>query len=209
MAGLRVAVLRGPGFDAPVEWDGIAAVEDAAGILMAAGAEVEQVEPELPDARAVFSRIWGAALARLVAGVPETRRQMLDPGLLAVAAGMEGVTASDMLEAEAQRLIVAHAMARLHQRFDLVLCPTVPNGPLPVDEKLVDPLQELWTRWAPWTLLFNLSRQPAITVPVGFGGTGMPRSVQLAAALYRDDLVLRAARVVEAARPGATPELVA
>jgi aspartyl-tRNA(Asn)/glutamyl-tRNA(Gln) amidotransferase subunit A len=208
VAGLRVAVLRGPGFEAPVDWEGIAAVEEAAGVLIAAGAEVEQVEPELPDTRAVFSRIWGAALARLVAGVPETRRQMLDPGLLTVAAAMAGATAADMLEAEAQRLLVAHAMARLHQKFDLVLCPTVPNGPLPADEKVVDPLGDLWGRWAPWTLLFNLSRQPAITVPIGFGGGGLPRSVQLAAALYRDDLVLRAARTIELARPGATPELV-
>ena len=207
VAGLRIAVLRAPGFEAPVEWDSIAAVEDAAGVLIAAGAEVEQVDAELPDTRAIFSRIWGAALGGLVGKVPEMRRHMLDPGLLPVAASAAGATAADMLEAEALRIAVAHAMARLHQKFDLVLCPTVPNGPMPADEKLMDPVEALWTRWAPWTFLFNLSRQPAITVTIGFSGNGMPRSVQFAAAMYRDDLALRAARAIEAARPGSVPDL--
>jgi aspartyl-tRNA(Asn)/glutamyl-tRNA(Gln) amidotransferase subunit A len=62
-------------------------------------------------------------------------------------------------------------------------------------------VQSLWTNWAPWTFAFNLTRQPAITVPMGFGPTGLPRSVQLAAALYRDDLVLRAARTLEHLQP--------
>ena len=209
VGGLRIAVLRAPGFEAPVDWDGIAAVEDAAGLLIEAGAEVEQVEAALPDTRLVFGRIWSAALGRLVAGVPESRRHMLDAGLLVVAAEAAGATASDVLEAEAQRITAAHAMARLHQKFDLVLCPTVPNGPMPAEERLDDPATALWQSWAPWTYLFNLSRQPAITVPVGFTAAGLPRSVQLAAALYRDDLVLRAGRVIETARPGAVPDLAA
>ncbi len=207
VSGLRIAVLRAPGFEAPVEWDSIAAVEDAAGVLIAAGGEVEQVDLELPDTRAIFSRIWGAALGGLVEKVPEMRRHMLDQGLLTVASGTASATAVDMLEAEALRIAAAHAMARLHQKFDVVLCPTVPNGPMPTDEKLADPAEALWTRWAPWTFLFNLSRQPAITVPIGFSGNGMPRSVQFAAAMYRDDLVLRAARTIEAARPGSVPDL--
>jgi aspartyl-tRNA(Asn)/glutamyl-tRNA(Gln) amidotransferase subunit A len=207
VAGLRIAVLRAPGFEAPVDWEGIAGVEDAAGILMEAGAEVEQVEVDLPDTSLVFSRIWAVALGRLVARTPEARCHMLDAGLLTVAAAVGDAMAADMMEAEALRIAVAHTMARLHQKFDLVLCPTVPNGPMPADEKLVDPMGDLWRRWAPWTFLFNLSRQPAITVPIGFGKDGMPRAVQLAAALYRDDLALRAARAIERARPGSIPEL--
>ena len=207
VAGLRIAVLRSPGFEAAVDWDSMSALEDAAGVLVDAGAEVEEARAALPDTSAVFGRIWGAALAKLVAAQPETRRHMLDPGLLEVAASVAGVSAADMLDAEAARVAAAHAMARLHQSFDLVLCPVVPNGPMPADETLVDPVGALWGRWAPWTFLFNLTRQPAITVPVGFTAAGMPRAVQLAAALYRDDLVLQAARVMEQARPPSIPEL--
>ena len=207
VAEMRVAVLRRPGFDAPVDWEGIAAVEQAAQLLTEAGAEVEEVDPELPDTRAIFSRFWGAALARLVSTFPESRRHMLDPGLLQVAAASENIPATAMIEMEALRIEAAHAMARLHQRYDLVLCPTVPGLAPLADAPVGDPLEALWTGWASWTFAFNLTRQPSIAVPMGYAVNGLPRSVQIAAALYRDDLVLRAARTLEVAEPFSTPDL--
>jgi aspartyl-tRNA(Asn)/glutamyl-tRNA(Gln) amidotransferase subunit A len=197
--GLRVAVLTEPGFDAPVDEDGVAAVEEAARLLADAGASVEQTSVALPDSRHIFGRLWGVALAKLVGTVPESERSLLDPGLLEVAAAEGGMLATDFLDAEAMRLQAAHAMAALHRRFDLVLTPTVANGALAADAPTVDPVRKLWTEWAPWTFLYNLTRQPAITAPMPVGADGMPRSVQLAAALYRDDLVLRAAWAIEQA----------
>jgi aspartyl-tRNA(Asn)/glutamyl-tRNA(Gln) amidotransferase subunit A len=105
------------------------------------------------------------------------------------------------MDAEAMRAAAGHAMACLHQRFDLLLCPTVPAGPPLADAPTVDPVRALWTAWAPWTFTFNLTRQPAISVPLGLRDDGLPNSVQIAAAQYRDDLVLRAARVIELAEP--------
>jgi aspartyl-tRNA(Asn)/glutamyl-tRNA(Gln) amidotransferase subunit A len=201
VAGLRVGLLRRPGFDAPVDADGLAAVERAASILTDAGAVIEEVETSLPDTPAVFSRVWGAALARLVAALPPDRRELIDPGIREVADRLGGLSAVEFMDAEAMRATAGHAMARLHQRVDLVLCPTVPAGPPPADAPTVDPVQALWREWAPWTFTFNLTRQPAITMPLGFSAAGLPRSVQLAAAQYRDDLVLRAARVLELAEP--------
>ena len=207
VAGMRVAVLRQPGFEAPVDWESIAAVEQAAQFLVEAGAEVEEADPGLPDMRAIFSQVWGVALARLVGGFPETRRHMLDPGLLEVAAAHAGVTAEAMMEFEAQRIAAAHAMARFHQRYDLVLSPCVAQAAPLADAPTVNPVEALWTQWAPWTCAFNLTRQPAISVPMGFAANGLPRAVQLAAALYRDDLVLRGARTLELAQPFGVAEL--
>ena len=205
--GLRIAVLRHPGFAAPVDDSGIAALEHAAAILAEAGAEVEDAAPVLPDIRAVFGRVWGVALARLVATAAEADRGKLDAGLLEVAEAEGGMLATDFLGAEALRLQAAHAMARLHQNYDLVLTPTVPTGPLLADAPTTDPVQALWTSWAPWTFLYNLTRQPALTVPIPPGPDGLPRSVQLAAALYRDDLVLRAGWAIEQAGAFAMPPL--
>jgi aspartyl-tRNA(Asn)/glutamyl-tRNA(Gln) amidotransferase subunit A len=201
VAGLRIGVLSRPGFDAPLDADGIAAVERAAALFAEAGAEVAAVAPALPDTRLVFGRVWGAALARLVASFPEDRRALLDPGLLVVAASMGGMSAAEMLEADALRAAAGHAMGRLHQRYDLVLCPTVPAGPPLADAPTENPVEALWTAWAPWTFAFNLTRQPAISVPMGLRADGLPGSVQLVAAQYRDDLVLRAARTLERAAP--------
>ena len=207
VAELRVAVLRQPGFEAPVDWEGIAAVEQAARLLMEAGAEVEEADPGLPDTREIFGRIWGVALARLVNGIPENRRHMLDPGLLDVANATGGLSAIEYLDGEAMRMAAAHAMARLHQKYDLVLCPTVPAAAPPAEAPIGDPVQALWTNWAPWTFAFNLTRQPAISVPMGFTAAGLPRAVQLAAPMYRDDIVLRAARTLEVAQPFPMPDL--
>ena len=179
--GLRIGVLRVPGFDAPVNAAGIEAVEEAAGLLVDAGASVEEAAAALPDIRAIFARVWGVALARLVGMVPEPDRHKLDPGLLEIAAAEGGMLATDYLGAEALRLQAAHAMAGLHARYDLLLTPTVPAGPPLADSPTLDPLTALWTEWAPWTFLHNLTRQPAITIPLSPGVDGLPRSVQVAA----------------------------
>ena len=201
VAGFTVGVLNNPGFGAPVDPDGIAAVERAAQLLADAGAYVEPADAGLPDTSVVFGRVWGAALARQVAATPTQLVGLLDPGIREVAASLGGMSAIEFMDAEATRAIAAHAMARLHQRYDLVLCPTVPAGPPPADAPTVDPVRALWTAWAPWTFTFNLTRQPAITVPMGLRADGMPNSVQIAAAQFRDDLVLRAARTIELAQP--------
>jgi len=201
VAGLSVGVLSKPGFDAPVDADGIAAVERAAQVLADAGASVEAAEPDLPDTSAVFARVWGAALARVVAGLPSQLAGLLDPGIHQVAQRMGGMSAVEFMDAEALRAAAAHAMARLHQRFDLLLCPTVPAGPPLADAPTEDPVRALTTEWAPWTFTFNVTRQPAISVPLGRRADGLPNSVQIAAAQFRDDLVLRAARAIELAQP--------
>ncbi|WP_158928278.1 amidase family protein [Acidisphaera sp. S103] len=207
VSGLTVGILRNPGFNAPVDADGTAAVERAAQVLTDAGAFVEEADAGLPETSSVFGRVWGAALARLVAGMPAQLVGLLDPGIREVAQTLGGMTAIDFMDAEATRAAAGHAMARLHQRYDLVLCPTVPAGPPLAEAPTVDPVRALWTAWAPWTFTFNLTRQPAITVPMGPRADGMPNSVQIAAAQFRDDWVLRAARAIEVAQPFQIPDL--
>jgi aspartyl-tRNA(Asn)/glutamyl-tRNA(Gln) amidotransferase subunit A len=58
----------------------------------------------------------------------------------------------------------------------------------------------IWQDWAPWTVLFNLTRQPALSLPMGVNEAGLPLAVQIAAPLYRDDAVLRVARALERAQ---------
>jgi aspartyl-tRNA(Asn)/glutamyl-tRNA(Gln) amidotransferase subunit A len=198
--GMRVAVLRNPGFEAPVDAEGIAAVEHAARILAEAGAELEEVDPGLPDTGHLFATLWSTALRLVVSATPEERRPLLDAGLLELAAAPDP-PGTAMMQAAAQQVLAAHAMARLHRAYDLVLCPCVPGPPPPADAPTREPVHSLLHHWAPWTFAFNLTRQPAISVPMGAGAAGLPRSVQIAAALYRDDLVLRAARTLEHAVP--------
>jgi aspartyl-tRNA(Asn)/glutamyl-tRNA(Gln) amidotransferase subunit A len=195
VGGMRIGVLRDPGFAAPVDADGLGALEAAARILESQGAIVEEISVALPDISEVFTKIWGAALARLVSSVPAEKHGLLDDGLLGVAARFSGVSALDMLEAEALRVQAAHAMAGAE--YDALICPCVPQAAPLAGAPVADPVAALWQNWAPWTFLFNLTRQPAISVPMGVNAAGLPVAVQIAAKMYEDRLLLRVARAVE------------
>ncbi len=197
--GLTVAVVRQFGYAPPADDEAITSVALAARALEEAGAIVTEADPTLPDTRRLFTAVWGQALKRLVDAFPEDRRALLDAPLVAMAQRTAPMSAEAFLAVQAAAIETAHAMAAFHRRFDLILCPAVPEAALPADAELLTPEEDLWQRWAPWTFAFNLSRQPAVAVPVGFDADGLPRGVQVAAALYRDDLALAAAAVIEAA----------
>jgi len=197
--GLRVAIVRKFGFEPPLDPEGEAALRLAATLLLEAGAIVEEADPEMPDCRAVFSRVWGVAMARLWESTPAEKRALLDAGIGEVADRMAGMTAAEFLAADMLRVECAHAMARFHQRHDLILTACTPTAAFEADAPTLRPVESLWRDWAPWTFAFNLTRQPAISVPIGLDDAGMPRAVQIAAPLYRDDLVFRAARAIERA----------
>lgn len=195
VAGLRIGVLGNPGFAAPVDADGLAALADARAVLTAEGAEVFDLAVALPDSSGIFSKIWGAALARLVSMTDPAARPLLDDGLLDVAARFAHVSALDMLAAEAMRVQAAHALAMV--QYDALICPCVPAVAPLAGAPVTDPVASLWHDWAPWTFLFNLTRQPALSLPLGVNDAGLPVAVQIAAPLYRDDMVLRVARALE------------
>jgi aspartyl-tRNA(Asn)/glutamyl-tRNA(Gln) amidotransferase subunit A len=200
VAGLRVGILRRPGFDAPATDAMWQAVERAAAALGAQGAHVRDAAPDLPDTRKIFGRVWALALARLAELVPPERHQVLDRGILHVRDLARDLPPTAYLEAEALRVEVAHRLARMHaEEFDVLLSPCVPDVAPRADAPMDNPEALLWSAWAPWTFTFNLSRQPAVSVPAGVDGDGLPLSVQVAAAMYRDDLALRAAGWVERA----------
>jgi aspartyl-tRNA(Asn)/glutamyl-tRNA(Gln) amidotransferase subunit A len=197
VANLRIGILQNPGFNAPVDADGTAALTDAIKLLQGQGATVTEAAIDLPDTSAIFTKIWGAALARLVRTIPAEKRMYLDHGLLRVAEEFANVTAADMLEAEALRITAAHAMAAAP--FDAIISPCVPSCAPLAGVPVENPVAALWQNWAPWTFLFNLTRQPALSLPMGLNTAGLPIAIQIAAPLYRDDTVLRVARAIEKA----------
>ena len=199
VAGLRVALVRRLGFDPPLDEEGEAALQLAAKLLAEQGAIVEEADPLLPDTRAIFGRVWGVAMARLWDTTPEDKRGLLDSGIEEVARRMGEMSAADFLGADMLRVECGHVMARFHQRHDVILTAATPTAAFDADAPTLKPAEALWRDWAPWTFAFNLTRQPAIAVPIGLDENGMPRGVQVAAALYRDDLAFRAAAALERA----------
>ena len=202
VAGLSVGVLRNPGFDAPVDAEGVAAVERAAALLAEAGATVDEANPDLPDTRAIFAGVWGAALSRLVATLPRTTARLARSRHPRGGAGTGRHERHPVpgRRGDARRRRPRHGSAAPDASTWCCARPCRPARRWPT-LRPSNPVEALGPQWAPWTFTFNITRQPAITVPMGLRANGMPHSVQLAAAQYRDDLVLRAARVLEQAEP--------
>jgi aspartyl-tRNA(Asn)/glutamyl-tRNA(Gln) amidotransferase subunit A len=205
--GLRIGIFRPDHPEYPTDHAGASAVRDAAAALSADGALVEEVEPPLLTLRDAFDRQWGLALARLVASHSEEHRLRFDPDLLLLARAHENVSAREFLDYEIAAARFAHDMGVFHRAYDLLLCPAVPTIAPFNAVRFANSDEARWTRWGFWTFAFNISLQPAISVPLTVDASGLPRAVQLIAARYADDNVLRAARALERNYPPTFPDL--
>ena len=97
-------------------------------------------------------------------------------------------------------------MLRFHRSYDLLLTPQLPITAVKAGQDVADPAtQSYWIDWSPFTYPFNMTRQPAASVPIGLHDDGLPMALQFVGRPYDDRLVLRAARAYENARPWALP----
>ena len=199
--GLRIALSMRLGHDATLDPDIEAAVTRTARALEAQGAIVEIADPPLARALDLIRAMWWPVAAAIVDGVPAARRGDMDKGLLKIAERGRALTTTDYLNAFAARAELHNAMRDFHRRYDLLLTPTMPVTALKVGEEMPagGGFGDDWLNWSPYTYPFNLTGQPAASVPCGLAGTGLPIGAQLVGRLGEDALVLRASRAIEQA----------
>ncbi len=186
------------------------AVAAAARQFEALGAVVEQVDGIFDSPRDVLFTLWAAGTASLLRTFPDERKGSVDPGLLATAAAGDKLSAVDWVGADLVRNALGRTMAAFHQRYDLLLTPTMPIPALPVGHDLNDPATERhWIDWSPFSYPFNMTRQPAASIPCGLTGAGLPIGLQIVGPLYGDARVLQAARAFETTQPIRRPPLAA
>jgi aspartyl-tRNA(Asn)/glutamyl-tRNA(Gln) amidotransferase subunit A len=190
---------------AKVDSEIAAAVDATARLLGELGAIVEPAEPEMGDLRDAFYALWTGGLARPLQAHARERWGACDPGLVATTEAGMRLSAQDWLAADAIRVRAAEAMSRFHTRHDLLLTPQLPLTAFEAGSDVAAPDQRYWIDWTPFTYPFNMTRQPAASVPIGLHSDGLPMAAQLVGPLYADRLVLRAARALESARPWKLP----
>ena len=195
--GLRVAYSPTLGFARP-DPEVERLVRHAVRVLEDLGAHVDEVDPGISDPVEAFHVLWFAGVAKVLAGYPTDRRAEVEPALAEVAALGAAYTAMDYLEATAQRMALGVTMGRFHDRYDLLLTPTTP---IPAFEAGVEvpagSRERRWTSWTPYSYPFNLTQQPAASVPCGHTGEGLPVGLQIVGARHADHLVLAAAKAFE------------
>jgi aspartyl-tRNA(Asn)/glutamyl-tRNA(Gln) amidotransferase subunit A len=204
--GLRIAFSPTLGF-AEVDPEVADLVAGAAGVLVELGATVEQVDAIVADPLDVFACHWYVGAANLLRAFTAEQRTQMDHGLREIAAAGEQISLVDYLSAARQRAELGTAMRRFHETYDLLLTPTLPLAAFAAGQERPDPAQQpRWFHWAPFSNPFNLTQQPAASVPCGRTASGLPVGLQIVGPMHADALVLRAARAFEAARPWPLPE---
>jgi aspartyl-tRNA(Asn)/glutamyl-tRNA(Gln) amidotransferase subunit A len=211
VAGLRIGFSPDLGFvrnDSEVA----AAVRAAVDVLAGLGAEVDEVDPGFADPVESFHVLWFSGEAKVLQAYGDAVDDRVDPGLRRTAAIGATYSASDYLDATAVRMQLGSLMGRFHQTYDVLVTPTLPLAAFPVGRDVPDGWHSPdWTSWTPYTYPFNLTQQPALSVPCGFTSAGLPIGLHIVGARHADALVLRVGLAYESATDWhrRTPKLLA
>lgn len=203
LTGFRIAVSPRLGCAAPLmdeEVDGL--VAEAGPLLADAGADLTAEGPDWPaDPFETFNVFWQTACAATVEGFAQDRHALLDPLLLRVAAAGRAVPLATYMRAVDQRLAISASSKSFFNRFDLLIGPVMPVPPYAADRDVPEGFADEDWRWCPYTYPWNMTGQPAASVPIGFTAAGLPVGVQIVGRMGGEADVLRAAAAIERRRP--------
>ena len=206
--GLRIAYSPTLGYANNVHPEVAAAVDRAVRDLEALGAVVEAVDPGFSDPLEICTGLWFLGALTVWNGLTPAQQAVADPDFRAEAALGAKLSAYEVQQLHLQRGALGSHLRQFMQRFDLIATPTVavpafaarPAGHTPIDPATL-------LGWTPFSYPFNLSQQPAATIPCGLTTDGLPIGLQLVGPMFGDALVLRACRAYESVRPIARPAL--
>ncbi|GAA0530550.1 amidase [Saccharopolyspora subtropica] len=199
--GLRIALLLDHRVGLPVEPVVTAAVTAAAQLLESAGAVVEPVDAflsrEMLDG---MDRFWRFRSFTDISALPPERRAKVLPGIAQWATSARDFTAADIFHGFSQMDAISVAANRVVRDFDYVLSPVAPIPAFPAEQAYPtdDPMRPL--EHIAFTLPYNMSGQPAVSVNCGWTPDGLPIGLQIAGRRFDDVGVLRLARAYEGLR---------
>jgi aspartyl-tRNA(Asn)/glutamyl-tRNA(Gln) amidotransferase subunit A len=186
------------------------ACEKALAALAELGAVIEPVDDAFASTEPVWliltQSFWNARFRRYVAEfgarISDTLLRQMDNGA--------GHSAVALQQAMFERTRIFREIQTWFDRVDLVATPTLSRSALPIGHDFFAPIEidgvvadTVRNAWYPYTLPFNLSGNPAVTLPCGFAPDGLPIGLQLVGPHLGDAGLLRAAALYEAARPWA------
>src|SRR4029078_6278347 len=181
-------------------------VRKAVKVFTELGAQVEEKHPGFENPEPIFRAHWFAGAAALLAAIAAARRQFIDPGLLEVAAEGEKISAGEVMAAQMKRGALGAHMTLFHRAYALLVTPTLAVAAFDAGVEF-PPGKTRWIDWTPFSFPFNLTQQPAASIPCGLTRDGLPVGLHIVGPRYNDGIVLRAARAFETARPIAMPDV--
>ncbi len=201
--GLRVAYTDDLGFSDVVDPEVSAACARAAKVFRELGCRVDEVQPKWPSPKACWEEIFCGGIATRMAPYLD-RRSEIDAGLYQMIERTLKNPPTAYPQAWFDRLAWWQHPRAFFEKYDLLLTPTIACPPFRVNQ---DNPSEIAGRpvapyaWIPFTYPFNLTGQPASSVPCGFSKDGLPIGLQIVGRRYDDMTVMRASAAFEKARP--------
>lgn len=214
---LRIGVTTTPWFDAPIDAEIVAAVEQAAALCRDLGHEVVEASPAFD-----YGRMRSACLVLWAAGMAHWGRQLatkmgrplsedfLEAATLAMVRFGNSLSSADLLGALENTNAVTRAVGGFFEDYDLLLTPSTAKIAQPLgtyDQNAPVTNHEDWfdrkARFPPFLAVFNVTGQPAISLPTAVSASGLPIGVQFAARFGREDVLLQLARQLEGEIPWA------
>jgi len=205
VAGLRIAYSPNFGY-ADVEDEVAALVKAAVNVFAQLGAVIEEIDPGFANPRHIFQTFWQAGAAKLLRSFSPEQQAVIEQGLQETAKAGEHISLAEYLSAQDAREALGRHLQCFHQNYDLLITPTLPIVAFPVGQnRPQSSIDNPQRDWSPFSYPFNLTQQPAASVPCGFTKSGLPVGIQIVGAKYRDLLVLQAARAYESVSPFIMP----
>ena len=199
--GLRIAYSANLGVG-PVDARVAKVVATSRRVFVDLGAKVTKVDLDLSAAINASEVIAEVIAGRLVKSLGKRRSRLSNPVLIRTAARAGKVDGAAFIDAEASRATVRAKMETFHCKYDLLIAPVLSVPPFAVNRD--DPPG--WKRanrgdWFNPAVPFDITGQPAISIPCGFTPEGAPIGLQIIGPQGGDARVLRAARAFEKANP--------
>src|SRR5467141_1826017 len=203
LRGRRISFCLAP-LGRPVAADVVAAFKGALARLEALGAEVEEMSADgfevEPIWRAINHTAWRARFEKLAADHGDVLSETFMKQL-ALATEVSGV---DYQQAMFDRTSLFRRIQTLLQRVDILAMPTITRTALPIDQDLFGTIEidgrvfsDVRPSWFPWTMPFNMTGHPAVSLPCGFGADGLPIGLQLVGRFRGDAELLRVCALFE------------
>lgn len=201
MKGVRIALSPSLGY-VDVQQDIEVAVREAGRLFESLGATVNEVDPGFSNPLAAFSHLFYSGAANAMRDLGERQRNLMDPALVEVASKAESLSMLDYLGAVNERTALCERMAQFHTRYDLLLTPCLPIDAFTTNREVPEDWPSTrWPTWTPFSYPFNLTGQPALSVPLGLTRKGLPMGLQIVGARFDDARVLAAGHAFEQAHP--------
>ncbi|HEV8718165.1 MAG TPA: amidase [Candidatus Binatia bacterium] len=206
LKGLRVAWAADLGFTKALDPEVRAVCEKAAKRFREFGCRVEEVEPHWPSPQEAWGVTFSGSLATRLAPYLADRRADIEPGLVALIDRALTWEPTHYIQAWFDRLAWNEHVQRLFEKYTLLLTPTLPCRPFAAELDHPPEIADIPVgryEWIPFTFPFNLTGNPAASVPCGFTAGGLPIGLQIVGRRFDDITVLRASARFEQISPWA------